>query len=175
MTILRSNYDHRTVDSSRLFQYIELLQIFAAKLVLEVFGAGGAIWGFSEVCGLRTTNLESIRFWRSAAITVAILFGARWFRQFRAAISALVVKQQDILDSRRSAGNPRTPQTIRTGDPDSSLIPERSPFGIQLLSFFNGAEESIEIDEEGALLSPSESVNEFTSLTLSPQSPKSTS
>ena len=35
--------------------------------------------------------------------------------------------------------------------------------------------ESIEIDEEGALLSPSESVNEFTSLTLSPQSPKSTS
>lgn len=172
MTIIRTNADGQSVDSSRLMQYVELLQTFAAKLVLEVFGAGGAIWGFSEVCGLRTTNLESIRFWRSAAITVAFLFGVRWFRQFQTAISTLLQKHQATSDSCSNNGNPRTPLTIRSDETFRELIQEKSPFGIQLLSFFNEAEESIEVDEEEATLSRPDSCNEFTALTSSLQSPQ---
>lgn len=172
MTIIRTNADGRSVDSSRLLQYVELLQTFAAKLVLEVFGGCGAIWGFSEVCGLRTTNMESIRFWRSAAITVAALFAVRWFRQFHAAILTLLQKHQSISDSCSNNGNLRTPPTIRTDGTFRELIQEKSPFGIQLLSFFNEAEESIEIDEEEAALSRSDSCNEFTALASSLQSPQ---
>eukprot|EP00568_Trieres_chinensis_P003964 CAMPEP_0183292630 /NCGR_PEP_ID=MMETSP0160_2-20130417/1621_1 /TAXON_ID=2839 ORGANISM="Odontella Sinensis, Strain Grunow 1884" /NCGR_SAMPLE_ID=MMETSP0160_2 /ASSEMBLY_ACC=CAM_ASM_000250 /LENGTH=167 /DNA_ID=CAMNT_0025453613 /DNA_START=20 /DNA_END=523 /DNA_ORIENTATION=+ len=58
-----------------------LLQIFSARLVLEVFGGGGAIWGFSEVLTLR--NSETIEFWRYNASVVAIIFAVRFLLQIR--------------------------------------------------------------------------------------------
>merc|ERR1712087_566205 len=35
-------------------KFLECIVEFVPKLVLEVFGAGGAIWGFAEILGLRT-------------------------------------------------------------------------------------------------------------------------
>jgi len=49
------------------------------KLVLEVFGGGGAIWGFSEVIQLR--NPETQETWRIIATSFAFLFFLRWICQ----------------------------------------------------------------------------------------------
>jgi hypothetical protein len=57
------------------------LHNFSAKLVLEVFGGGGAIWGFSEVVGLR--NDSTLWFWRPCAICVAMMFFIRWITQLQ--------------------------------------------------------------------------------------------
>ena len=52
---------------------------FLAKFVLEVLGAGGAIWGFSEACGLR--HAGNVWFWRPAALSVASIFFLRWLEE----------------------------------------------------------------------------------------------
>lgn len=57
----------------------DLLRIFSAKLVLEVFGGAGAIWGFSEAVGLRTHF--TVWFWRPTALVVGAIFFARWILQ----------------------------------------------------------------------------------------------
>lgn len=58
---------------------LECAQTFSAKLVLEVFGGGGAIWGFSEAVGLR--NPSTVWFWRPCALFVGMIFFARWIMQ----------------------------------------------------------------------------------------------
>lgn len=63
---------------------MDLLVLFGSRLVLEVFGGGGAIWGFSEAVGLRTA--QTVWFWRPAALAMASLFFARWLLQVRDAI-----------------------------------------------------------------------------------------
>lgn len=60
---------------------LRLLQIFSAKLVLEVFGGAGAIWGFSEAIGLRVSS--TIWFWRPCALTVGAIFFVRWISQIQ--------------------------------------------------------------------------------------------
>ena len=60
---------------------LRLLQIFSAKLVLEVFGAAGAIWGFSEAIGLRVES--TVWFWRPCALSVGAIFFARWCAQIQ--------------------------------------------------------------------------------------------
>jgi hypothetical protein len=55
---------------------LHLLHIFSANLILQVFGGAGAIWGFSEVLGLRTP--ETVWFWRPMAQFVGAIFFARW-------------------------------------------------------------------------------------------------
>jgi hypothetical protein len=62
-------------------QWIRLIQIFSAKLVLEVFGAGGAIWGFSEAVTLRTPH--TVWFWRPCAAIVGTIFFVRWILQIQ--------------------------------------------------------------------------------------------
>mmetsp|Transcript_5937 Transcript_5937/g.11219 ORF Transcript_5937/g.11219 Transcript_5937/m.11219 type:complete len:138 (-) Transcript_5937:1247-1660(-) len=57
------------------------LHTFSARLVLEVFGGGGAIWGFSEVLGLRKDS--TLWFWRPCALGVTILFFVRWIMQIQ--------------------------------------------------------------------------------------------
>jgi len=56
-------------------------EVFSAKLVLEVFGAGGAIWGFSEVVTFRVP--ETQEFWRKVALVVAVIFTFRYLLQSR--------------------------------------------------------------------------------------------
>jgi hypothetical protein len=58
-----------------------LYQIFSAKLVLEVFGGAGAIWGFSEAVGLREPT--TVWFWRPCALTFGAIFFVRWLCQIR--------------------------------------------------------------------------------------------
>uniref|UniRef100_A0A7S2XLU2 Uncharacterized protein n=1 Tax=Attheya septentrionalis TaxID=420275 RepID=A0A7S2XLU2_9STRA len=62
-------------------QRIRLVQIFSARLVLEVFGGAGAIWGCSEAVGLR--NATNVSFWRPLALTVGMIFFYRWVMQVR--------------------------------------------------------------------------------------------
>lgn len=54
-------------------------QIFSARFILEVWGGGGAIWGFSEALTLRKTN--NLYFWRPAAGLVGGLFFVRMLLQ----------------------------------------------------------------------------------------------
>merc|ERR1712008_187655 len=60
-------------------RWVRLLQIFSAKLVLEVFGGAGAIWGFSEVLTLRKP--ETLWFWRPCAAAVGAIFFLRFILQ----------------------------------------------------------------------------------------------
>jgi hypothetical protein len=46
------------------------------KLNLEVFGAGGAVWGFSDACALR--NAHNNETWRLAALVTGGVFFLRW-------------------------------------------------------------------------------------------------
>jgi len=55
--------------------------VFSARLVLQVFGGGGAIWGFSEALTLR--NPETQEFWRQISAIVGALFCVRWFLQMK--------------------------------------------------------------------------------------------
>ena len=56
-----------------------LIQIFSGKLILEVFGGCGAIWGFSEALGLRNDN--TVWFWRPCSLGFGVIFFLRWFIQ----------------------------------------------------------------------------------------------
>mmetsp|Transcript_3993 Transcript_3993/g.7078 ORF Transcript_3993/g.7078 Transcript_3993/m.7078 type:complete len:371 (-) Transcript_3993:139-1251(-) len=56
-----------------ILQWYEMLVV---KLVLEVFGATGAVWGFSEVVTLR--NSDTNRFWRPIAIGIGVIYLVRW-------------------------------------------------------------------------------------------------
>ena len=46
------------------------------KLILEVFGASGAVWGFAEVLTLR--DEDTVEFWRWICLIVALLFFIRY-------------------------------------------------------------------------------------------------
>ncbi len=58
---------------------VRFLQIFSARLVLECFGGGGAIWGFSEVITFR--NPATQEFWRFNAQVAGFIFFFRWLLQ----------------------------------------------------------------------------------------------
>ena len=77
----RHHHPQRSSSSCTKLECIRLVQEFAAKIVLEVVGGGGAIWGFSEVLGLRTTENRDL--WRTIALCIAFLFFLRWSRQLR--------------------------------------------------------------------------------------------
>lgn len=60
----------------RRLHKLPFVQIFGTKLLLEVCGAAGAIWGSSEVLFLRTLwNREE---WRMTSIGVFLVFFVRW-------------------------------------------------------------------------------------------------
>jgi len=72
-------YSGKSVE--RLNAMVRLVQIFSAKLVLEVFGGAGAIWGFSEAVTLR--NPDTVWFWRPCALTFGVIFFVRWLMQIQ--------------------------------------------------------------------------------------------
>ena len=61
----------------------QLLTEFGPKLILEVMGAAGAVWGFSEIVGLRTP--ATLWFWRPCAETVGVVFFVRYLHQLASA------------------------------------------------------------------------------------------
>ena len=63
-------------------QYKKFWYDSMVKLVLEVFGASGAVWGTSEVLTLRDSDTQDI--WRGIASTVGFLFLIRFgIQQYR--------------------------------------------------------------------------------------------
>eukprot|EP00980_Cylindrotheca_fusiformis_P003834 scaffold858_cov123-Cylindrotheca_fusiformis.AAC.10 len=74
------------------------MQVFLPKLVLEVLGGAGAIWGFSEAVGLR--NESNIWFWRPVALSVGSLFLARWLKQ----VHIFLTWQEDEVEKPRVEG-----------------------------------------------------------------------
>jgi len=72
-----------------------ILQIFGPKLVLEVMGGAGAVWGFSEAIGLRTS--ATAWFWRPVTLFAGALFFIRWYRQLQE-----FRRQLDLRAQRRS-------------------------------------------------------------------------
>ncbi|KAL3893952.1 MAG: hypothetical protein SGARI_007892 [Bacillariaceae sp.] len=133
----------------------QLLHLFSVKLVLEVFGGGGAIWGFSEACGLRHEN--NIWFGRPAALSIAFLFALRWAWQLSRAIALSQRKQQQQQQRQVMAGKDAAAQPISALSPIS---------GIQLSAFQDDL--MLEDDEEKELLS-----SEATALTKNSMSPPS--
>ena len=80
MTIM---FDHIRLNADAAAKLRPDLLIFVRnhlpRLVLEVFGATGAIWGFSEALGLRSSSTNW--FWRPASLIVGALFFTRWTHQ----------------------------------------------------------------------------------------------
>ena len=58
-----------------------LVQIISATFVLEVFGGGGAIWGFSEAIGFRVPS--TVWFWRPCALAFGVIFFEWWLLQIQ--------------------------------------------------------------------------------------------
>ena len=100
-------------SSSSFRQWQRLLQTFSAKLILEVMGGAGAVWGFSEVVGLR--NESNWWFWRPVAKMIGLIFLARWSLQLRSKI-------REVLDSSSSGGRRRR-RRRSTDDDDDGLDP----------------------------------------------------
>ena len=98
-------------NSDKLIRFI---QIFSARLVLEVFGGAGAIWGFSEAVGFRVSS--TVWFWRPCALAVGAIFFARWLSQVQD-----YVLEEDI---RFFAGK----ATSGEGDEEVSLAPQNEKF-----------------------------------------------
>lgn len=77
--MLSSKSSNSSDDDNNANKLIRLLQIFSARLILEVVGGAGAIWGFSEAVGLR--DQSTVWFWRPCALTVGVVFFCRWVGQ----------------------------------------------------------------------------------------------
>lgn len=56
--------------------YINFFWVAFVKLILEVFGASGAIWGTSEVLTLRNPDTQEI--WRYISSIIGITFFIRF-------------------------------------------------------------------------------------------------
>jgi DNA-binding transcriptional regulator YdaS (Cro superfamily) len=70
----------------RCWQSLRQIQTCVARLVLEVFGGAGAIWGSMEILGLRTSNATNQYYWRIVAGMFGIAFMIRlvWQEGFKA-------------------------------------------------------------------------------------------
>jgi hypothetical protein len=55
------------------------IEIVVVKFVLEVLGACGAVWGFSEIVKYRT--LDTLEQWRLVTLVVGGMFALRWIGQ----------------------------------------------------------------------------------------------
>ncbi|KAL7475423.1 hypothetical protein ACHAW6_001333 [Cyclotella cf. meneghiniana] len=81
-------------------QIIRLVQIFSVKLILEVCGGAGAVWGFSEAIGLRHDG--TVWFWRPCALAVGAMFWARWLCQIRGFAIENKIELRFWMNSRHS-------------------------------------------------------------------------
>jgi uncharacterized membrane protein len=92
----------------------DFTRTFLPRLILEVFGGAGAIWGFSEAVGLR--HPSTIWFWRPAALTVGGLFLIRWILQIVAFIKKVKVRD--------TACEEREPLYVPLGNDNSDAFEE---------------------------------------------------
>lgn len=78
-----------------------LLSTYIPKLILEVMGGAGAIWGFSEACGLRRP--ETVYFWRPAALVVGALFFLRFLKEIYVDLAAQSQRSSLLLPASSSS------------------------------------------------------------------------
>lgn len=105
-----------------------LLRAFSVRLVLEVFGGAGAVWGFSEACGLRRDNRDP--FWRAAALSVGAVFFARWLFQLA---DATCFRRRKRRKRQQQGGlgdappRPGTPRVWKVDDDDARWTKQEQP------------------------------------------------
>lgn len=75
------NQDNNSMEK-QTEKVLQTIHTFGANLILQVFGGAGAIWGFSEVIGLRTPS--TAWFWRPTAQFFGAVFFARWVLELNA-------------------------------------------------------------------------------------------
>ena len=63
-------------NPSSIHTAIRYYDAFIVKLILEVFGAVGAVWGFTEIVRLRVPDTN--RIWRPISLAVGAIFLLRW-------------------------------------------------------------------------------------------------
>lgn len=124
------NYN-KNITEEESWSWWQLSRTFLVKFVLEVLGGGGAIWGFSEACGLRTPN-NAVWLWRPLALGTAVLFGLRWLWQLHQAASALLVTA--MASSSSNNNNSLQLQTIHPGQ----LYLDTSPNTVITKQFVTG-------------------------------------
>ena len=77
---LKFQYDLNPNDepnnNNKILNFFSFLYDSIIKLILEVFGAGGAIWGFTEYANIRTQENKHIC--QIITISVLIIFFIRW-------------------------------------------------------------------------------------------------
>ena len=99
--MMSSHHRHRHIiqhfNNRQSFFYI--ISIYTMKFILEVLGSGGAIWGFSEACGLR--NSSNIWLWRPIALFVCMVFSIRWFYQLYQELYNQQPQEFHIMDKDR--------------------------------------------------------------------------
>jgi hypothetical protein len=96
---------------------LNLLHIFGANLILQVFGGAGAVWGFSEVIGLRTP--ETVWLWRPVAQFVGAVFFARWILE----LDAHLKEENIVLFPRRSSSRQQLEVTVHHDEEQSLCAP----------------------------------------------------
>lgn len=121
--VLEAKYGNSSLNMSSE-QWTRLFQIFSAKLVLEVFGGAGAIWGFSEALTLR--NPDTVFYWRPIALFIGFVFFCRWLCQIKDYLldvkeASPVESAIDKLEAMESA------KKKVSGNKVQSLITEKSP------------------------------------------------
>jgi len=67
--------------ASKTDYWVRFFQIFSAKLVLEVFGGAGAVWGFSEVLTLRNSVTQEL--WRFNSLAMGCIMFVRFLMQMK--------------------------------------------------------------------------------------------
>ena len=67
-------------ESSMQMKAVRWMDAGPIFIILDVLGAAGAIWGFSEIVTLR--NAETVEFWRAIASGVGFVFAIRWLVYF---------------------------------------------------------------------------------------------
>jgi hypothetical protein len=72
---------HSTPTLTLLARWMDLI---VAKFVLEVLGAAGAAWGFSEIVKLRTP--DTMHSWRPVSVAAGFIFLLRWVWQLRSTL-----------------------------------------------------------------------------------------
>ncbi|CAB9501808.1 expressed unknown protein [Seminavis robusta] len=153
---------HQHHQQQQQQRWWSLIPTFTAKLVLEVFGAAGAIWGFSEALGIRTE--DTVGFWRPAALFVGFLFGIRWIVQMVDACSSLnnnhTHHAHPVVDV--EVGYPMnmdqhclTPRTLFSADEHEALLFSTTTSKQQLpIRRYDSAGHFFQSPQKGAPLSP---------------------
>lgn len=72
MKLIISNFKNIKIIYNDRLIIIKFIYISIIKLILEVFGAGGAIWGFSDILNLR--NQTNIFIWRIICLIITFIF-----------------------------------------------------------------------------------------------------